>query len=386
MQLTEMYHAFCKAISDGKEVRIVFLDISKAFDRVWHKGLIWKLHRIGIRGKLLSWIENYLKERYQRVIINGQQSDWTRIIAGVPQGSVLGPLLFLVFINDITSVINHCSIRLFADDTCLFITVDDRDIAADLVNHDLYNIQEWANKWLVMFSPTKTEALTISNKSNADKHPNLELNGENVANVKYHKHLGLMLAHNLRWNAHIDELVTKGTKSINMMKAFKYKLDRRSLETIYTSFIRPTLEYADVLYAGTYDSDLCKLDTLQVEAMRIVTGATARSNISLLYEDLGWENLYSRRQVHCLSLMYKIVNGNAPQYLKELIPVRDQPVGALNLRSQANEEIRIPFARTESFNRSFLLFSIRLWNDLDREIRNISSLESFKQTWIGSDL
>jgi hypothetical protein len=379
MQLTEMYHAFCQAVSDGKEIRVVFLDISKAFDRVWHKGLIWKLHKIGIRGRLLLWIENYLKERYQRVIINGQYSDWTKIIAGVPQGSVLGPLLFLVFINDITSVINHCKIRLFADDTCLFITVDDREVAADLINKDLQNIQEWADKWLVTFSPPKTEALIISNKSNLDRHPKLELNGETITEVKHHKHLGIILSHNLRWNAHIDQLVNKGTKLNNMMKAFKFKLDRRSLEIIYMSFIRPTLEYADVLFTGTYDSDLCKLDMLQVEAMRIVTGATARSNIRLLYDDLGWPSLSFRRQIHCLCLMYKIVNGNAPEYLKDLIPARDLPGGRQNLRSCTNEEIKIPFARTESFNRSFLPFTLRLWNDLDLETRQILTLDSFKQ-------
>jgi hypothetical protein len=163
-----------------------------------------------------------------------------------------------------------------------------------------------------------------------------------------------------------------------MMKAFKFKLDRKSLEIIYMSFIRPSLEYADVLFAGTYDSDLCKLDMLQAEAMRIVTGATARSNIRLLYEDLGWPTLQSRRRIHCLCLMYKIVNGNAPQYLKALIPVRYQPDGMHSLRSFANEEIRAPFARTESFTRSFLLYTIKLWNELDIETRHLPTLDSFK--------
>ena len=147
------------------------------------------------------------------------------------------------------------------------------------------------------------------------------------------------------------------------------------------SFIHPTLEYGDVLFAGTYmyDSDLCKLDILQIEAMRIATGATARSNINLLYNDLGWASLSSRRQIHCLTLMYKIVNGNAPKYLKDLIPDRNLPDGRQNLTSFTNEEIRIPFTRTESFNRSFLPHTIRLWNDLDREVRQLLTLESFKQ-------
>ena len=127
------------------------MDISKAFDRVWHDGLIFKLKKWGISGSLLHWFEDYLKDRVQRVIINGQFSSWTEITAGVPQGSVLGPLLFLVFINDITTVVTNCNLRLFADDTCFFIEVDNRPQAAVLLNKDLQNIQKWSLDWLVTF-------------------------------------------------------------------------------------------------------------------------------------------------------------------------------------------------------------------------------------------
>ena len=139
-QLTELYHSFCKAVADGKEVRVVFLDISKAFDRVWHKGLLTKLHNFGIRGRLLDWFTDYLKERYQRVVLSGQCSDWAELKSGVPQGAVLGPLLFLVFINDIVYVVRHCKIRMFADDTCLFIEVDNREEAAANINDDMDSI------------------------------------------------------------------------------------------------------------------------------------------------------------------------------------------------------------------------------------------------------
>ena len=149
----------------------MFCDVSKAFDRVWHRGLLFKLQKCGITGPLLAWITHYIKDRYQRVVINGQFSSWKLIQAGVPQGSILGPLLFLIYINDITHVVQHCHIRLFADDTCLSIEVDDRERAAEHLEQDLSAISRWAKTWLVTFSPPKTESLVISNKANLTAHP-----------------------------------------------------------------------------------------------------------------------------------------------------------------------------------------------------------------------
>ena len=129
-QLLSLYHELCLAVDLQKEVRIVFLDISKAFDRVWHAGLLYKLERNGISGSLLNWIRNYLSNRQQRVVINGQSSEWGTINAGVPQGSVLGPLLFLIFINDIVDIVRS-NIKLFADDASLFLSVDNPNLTFD---------------------------------------------------------------------------------------------------------------------------------------------------------------------------------------------------------------------------------------------------------------
>ena len=167
------------------------------------------------------------------------------------------------------------------------------------------------------------------------------------------------------------------------MKKFKFELDRKSLETIYFSFIRPSMEYGDVLFAGTYDSDLCKLDRLQVDAMRIVTGATQKSNIALLYEDLDWTSLEVRRNQHCLFLMFKMMNNLVPQYLKNLLPPQHGRPGIRNLRSNENQLIPVPFTRTESFRRSFIPFTIRLWNNLDKMLRDSSSLNGFKSALKG---
>ena len=161
-QLTFLYNTFCQALDSGKEVRVVFCDVSKAFDRVWHKGLC-KLRAAGISGSLLSWFSSYLSERRQRVILPGTHSDWKYIYARVPQGSILGPLLFLLYINDIVNDIGS-NIRLFADDTSLFLVVENPDTAAETLNSDLEKITQWANTWLVKFNPAKTESLLISRK------------------------------------------------------------------------------------------------------------------------------------------------------------------------------------------------------------------------------
>ena len=134
---------------------MVFMDISKAFDRVWHQGLLFKLKTFGIDGNLLLWFESYLSKRRQRVVINGETSTWFYINAGVPQGSILGPLLFLIYINDIELCVNS-EIRLFADDTYLFDVSRDTNSSITSLNHDLLSLQQWARKWRVKFNPDKT--------------------------------------------------------------------------------------------------------------------------------------------------------------------------------------------------------------------------------------
>ena len=140
-QLLELCHKFSTALDERMDVRVVYLDISKAFNKVWHQGLLFKLKQFGIQSKMLKWFSSYLSERCQRVLINGQFSDWLKILAGVPQGSVLSPLLFLMFINDITTVVKNCNVRLFADDTCLFTTVKDHRVCRANQSRTLKNGQ-----------------------------------------------------------------------------------------------------------------------------------------------------------------------------------------------------------------------------------------------------
>ena len=134
------------------DVRSVYLDISKAFDRVWHDVLVYKLKRCGVSGNLLSLVKSFLRDRKQRAVLNGQSSSWGDISAGVPQGSILGPLFFFVYINDLTEDL-MCNVKLFADDTLLFTVVQDSNSAANGMNHDLELIRQWAHDWRMSFNP-----------------------------------------------------------------------------------------------------------------------------------------------------------------------------------------------------------------------------------------
>ena len=169
----------------------MFLDISKAFDRVWHDGLLFKLEKNGVSGNLFQLIKSFLSGRFQRVLLNGQTSDWETIQAGVPQGSILGPLFFLIYINDLTDNLN-CNVKLFADDTTLYDILE----TANVLNNDSRKIRELVKQCKMVFNPDPTkqaQEVIFSRKSHFPKHPDLYFNSLVVKNVKTQKHLGLKL-------------------------------------------------------------------------------------------------------------------------------------------------------------------------------------------------
>ena len=192
-------------------MRGIFLDISKAFDKVWHDGLLFKLKIYSVEGDLLLLLKNYLKNRKQRVVLNGQTSEWRKINSGLPQGSVLGPLLFLIYINDLPDGITSIC-KIFADDTYLFSKVQEINRSANELNCDLEKVSNWACQWKMQFDPDpnkQANEVVFSRKSNSNSflYPPVKFNENNITKCSDQKHLGIVLDSKPNFNAHIDQKI-----------------------------------------------------------------------------------------------------------------------------------------------------------------------------------
>ena len=272
------------------ETRAVFLDLSKAFDRVWHESLLYKLECNGISGKLLSLLRNFLTNRQQRVVLNGKNSSWLTVTSGVPQGSILGPLFFLVYINDIVEGLQN-DIKLFADDTSIFSVVKNKDEAAASLNQDLERVSLWAWQWKMQFNCDKTEEVIFSVKRSKIEHLTLNLGINDVTRNDEHKHLGLILDSKLNFNSHIRQAILKARQGIGMIKYLSKYVSRDVLDQIYKLYVRPHLDYGDNIY-HRHDPEMLQNFTIRLEhthysAALAVTGAWRGTNRQKLYKELG---------------------------------------------------------------------------------------------------
>ena len=368
---SEIYRSFEK----HDETRAVFLDISKAFDKVWHNGLIHKLKCNGISGNLLAFFESYIRNRYQRVTLNGTQSDWRSISAGVPQGSVLGPLLFLVYINDLTENIKS-QMRLFADDSFVFTPVKKVEISHEQLVQDLETVSNWGYQWKMVFNPDITKQaveVIFSVKKKKPFHPELNFNGIPVAREDYTKHLGLFLDSRLNFSKHITEAIRKATKGLSLMKYLSKYVSRKVLALCYKLYVRPHLDYGDVIYHNQRDDLMTLIEQVQYKAALIVTGCWQGTSRVKLYDELGWEPLDQRRWGHRMTTWYKIVNGLTPAYLFEHVP-KEAPRPLRSFIPKA------PIAKTERYQNSFFPYCINEWNSLEKDIKYSPSLENFKRS------
>ncbi|KAK6174541.1 hypothetical protein SNE40_017797 [Patella caerulea] len=374
-QLIEINDYIAKALDDGHEIKAVFCDVSRAFDRVWHKGLLNKLYAVGIRDKFLLLIENYLSNRQQVVVIKNETSKMKTVEAGVPQGSVLGPTLFLIYINDVIKNINS-HVRLFADDTSLYVTIEDPVLCQTSLNDDLSKISTWSIDWKVNFNPNKTESMTFSRKKSPSSF-HVNFNNTDIVDTTDHKHLGLIFNSSGQWTVHINSIIIKVGKLVDVLRSFKYKLSRKSLDTIYKSFILPIFDYADVIYDNCSKTDCEKLENIHLDALRTITGLVRGTSHKILYTESGLTSLKQRRYRHRLTIFYKLVNKLAPPNLCLLVPPKISDINPYLLRD--HNSLRPVHCHTETYKSSFVPLTVRDWNDLPAYVKDSSSLKTFKQ-------
>ena len=392
-QLIELVHEIHKSFDNRNsyEVRSLFLDISKAFDKVWHQGLIFKLRQNGLSGSVIKFLENYLRDRKQRVVLNGSTSNYFQIESGVPQGSVLGPLLFLIYINDLEKGIKS-KIKFFADDTMIFSVVRDPLLTAAELNHDLELIKNWAYQWKMAFNPELNKQaveLLFTHKNNKPIHPPLFFNGVQVVTVNEHKHLGLILDSKLSFAKHVCEKIKLTRKNIGLLKYLSSYLPLKTLDLIYKLFIRPHFDYCDVIYhipnlINSSDSSITlntlmqSIERIQYQAALAITGTWLGSNRNKLYDELGWESLSDRRWFRRLTEFYKIHANMTPQYMKDNLPPK-RPLRYGNNNPHIYHNI---FCNTTRYMNSFFPDSIRIWNNIDSVFHDCNTIENFKKNII----
>ena len=260
----------------------------------------------------------FLTNRKQRVVLNGQSSSWTNVKAGVPQGSILGPLLFLICINDLADGLSS--------NTKLFTSVIRDSVITTLeLNSDLSRIKRWAFQWKTSFNPDpnkQAHEVIFSRKLKKFCHPCLRFNNNNnVSQASSQKHLGLTLDNRLTFDEHLTNVSNKISKTIGLLRKLQNILPRPALLTMYKRFIRLRLDYGDIIYDQACNLSFHQiLESIQYNAAVTLTRAIRGSSREKLYQELGLESLQLRRWYRKLCCFYKIYNKQAPGYLIELIP------------------------------------------------------------------
>ena len=357
------------ALDNKTQTDAILLDFAKAFDKVPHKRLLSKLSSYGITSNTHNWITSFLSNRKQRVSVNGALSDITDVTSGVPQGSVLGPILFLLYINDINENIQS-SIRLFADDSIIYRKINS-NIDHQILQTDLIQLEKWSDKWHMQFNISKCVHLPITNKTKPSSHQ-YSLFGQPLSKVTSHAYLGVKLDSKLFWAKHITEITTKSSKVLGMVKRTLGPSKPEVKDTAYNMLVRPKLEYASPIWNPHTSSQINRLERIQHYAARFVANDHRRTTSpTTLVQTLNWQNLERRRTIKQAMTFYKILNN-----IIEINPPPPPPTGLLK-RSHNRHHFTIPRSRLNSVVYSFYPRAIRIWNTIPKEITEIKQPESF---------
>ena len=356
LQLIKTTHDIALNLNAKSQTDVILLDFSKAFDKVSHQLLLSKLQYYGIAGQLLGWISSFLSGHTQRVVCGGQSSDPVNVASGVPQGSVLGPLLFLLFINDITHHLSS-TCRLYADDCILYRCIDSQsDI--DALQEDLKQLEIWEEIWNMKFNIDKCMVLHVTLKRNPIL-SEYSLHGHNLNTVSKAKYLGVLLDSRLSFNQHINSTCQKANFVLSFLRRNLKRCHKKVKIDSYNLFVKPILNYAATVWSPYTQCYKNKLESIQRRAARFVMSDYHRtSSVSAMINSLNWQSISRQHEELCLIMFFKIVNK-----LVEL-PMPEYIISAPRLTRGNNMKFVQPSINVNPYKYSFFPRSISIWNKL----------------------
>ena len=370
-QLIMLIEDLARNASVGKQTDIILLDFSKAFDKVNHSKLLWKLHQYGIRGRELAWIRAFLGSRSQQVVIDGEESESIPVTSGVPQGSVLGPILFLIYINDLPDEV-HSRVRLFADDTALYLTMEREDDRSALQT-DLDILSTWETRWDMEFNPSKCQVVHVTGSRKTVK-TDYVLHGQVLESVPCARYLGVDISSGLTWNSHIDRVTANANRTLGFIRRnIKTKMPKVR-EAAYNSLVRPQLEYASAVWDPHTKVRISQIGQVQQRAARwTASNFDRQSSVTEMVKQLGWRSLEQRRADARLCLFYKVIHGLVAVPLPDYIHHSNRIS-----RYCYSMTFRQVSTSTDYYKFSFFPLAIVQWNSLPESVACLQSLDAFK--------
>ena len=364
-----------ESLDKGHFIGVVTLDLQKAFDTVDHLILLNKLRFIGADELSIKWFNSYLSNRMQHTCVNGFESSQQKMQCGIPQGSILGPLLFVIYINDLSSCLSKCKTSLYADDTCLYYASENPKSVTETLNADLLIIDAWLKRNKLALNVKKCEFLMIgtTRRLKSAEVPDVLIQNVPISRVTHCKYLGVLIDEHLDWVKHIEYLGKKIAKDIYLLKRIRPYVTKQTALTFYTSIIQSRFDYCSIIWGNAGKGCLDKLQKLQNRSLRIVLQVDWYFPSKNLFDILKIDNLSDRRNKQTLHMMYKIAYDMIPgEFLKYFVP-KEFYYGLRN----AHKCFELSKPRTNFKKRSFSYRGIKDWNQLPRNLKDMS-FTSFK--------
>ena len=369
--LLEVSDYILKSIDDGHLVGAVFLDLKKALDTVCHPILIKKLQSFGVSGLGLDWFISYLSDRQQVTQVGTAMSDVANVKFGVPQGSILGPLLFTLYINSLPSIVESlCKIDLYADDTALFCAGESAGEISEKLSVVMGSVAMWMEKNGLTLNASKTKAMLFGShfKLNKAGPLNVRIKNTPIETVSSFKYLGLHFDQTLSWNIHVDHITKSVVKYIGLFYRIRKYLSQESLTILHNSLVLPRIDYCDGVWGNCSKFLRDKIDRLQNRSARAILRLPVRTSSEYLRKKMGWDTLEQRRNYHLSVTVFKCLSGLAPPVLCNNYFTLVVNSHSINTRSSAQGKIRPIKPLLEYGKRSFQYRGALTWNKLDNSI------------------